>query len=207
MKKKLVSLTLAVVMLFSVSLAFAKTVEMDDTDYEHLAGIVVSATVGEYDEVSKTLTVTLYEDDAFDVEDVLKLEAGDIFLAGGHLFKVKEAKVEEDGSVYVATEEGEEMYFITVGDEDMIVQSSINDRRYMHAFAILHLPVAENVVYEDDSDPEKDKPEVTTGLEEILKIKEEKEKTSIGFDYYSTIIELNENLEIVRIHQDYDVAQ
>jgi hypothetical protein len=99
------------------------------------------------------------------------------------------------------------MYFITVGDEDMIVQSSINDRRYMHAFAILHLPVAENLVYEDDSDPEKENAVVTTGLEEILKIKAEKEETSIGFDYYSTIIELNENLEIVRIHQDYDVAQ
>ncbi|MBR4577080.1 MAG: hypothetical protein IKO25_07745 [Clostridia bacterium] len=207
MKKKLVSLTLAVVMLFSVSLAFAKTVEMEDTDYEHLAGIVVNATVGEYDEVSKTLTVTLYEDDAYDIEDVLKLEAGDVFLAGGHLFKVKEVKLEEDGSVHVTTEEGEEMYFITVGDEDMIVQSSINDRRYMHAFAILHLPVAENLVYEDDSDPEKENAVVTTGLEEILKIKAEKEETSIGFDYYSTIIELNENLEIVRIHQDYDVAQ
>ncbi len=48
---------------------------------------------------------------------------------------------------------------------------------------------------------------VTTGLEEILKIKAEKEETSIGFDYYATLIELNGNLEIVRIHQDYDVAQ
>ena len=48
---------------------------------------------------------------------------------------------------------------------------------------------------------------MTTGLEEILKIKAEKEETSIGFDYYATLIELNGNLEIVRIHQDYDVAQ
>ena len=31
--------------------------------------------------------------------------------------------------------------------------------------------------------------------------------SSIGVDYYATIIELNNNLEIVRIHQDYDVAQ
>ena len=48
---------------------------------------------------------------------------------------------------------------------------------------------------------------VTRGLADILKIKVEKEETSIGFDYYATIIELNENLEIVRIHQDFDVAQ
>ncbi len=45
------------------------------------------------------------------------------------------------------------------------------------------------------------------GLEEILKAKAEKEETSIGFDFYATKVTLNENLEIVLIHQDYDVAQ
>ena len=48
---------------------------------------------------------------------------------------------------------------------------------------------------------------MTKGLDDILKIKAEKEKTSIGFHYYATIIELNDAMEIVRIHQDYDVAQ
>jgi hypothetical protein len=77
----------------------------------------------------------------------------------------------------------------------------------MHAFAILHLPAAANILYEDNSDPEKAEAAVTNGLENILKIKAEKEETSIGFDFYATIIELNDDMEIVRIHQDYDVAQ
>ena len=48
---------------------------------------------------------------------------------------------------------------------------------------------------------------MTEGLENILAVKAEKEKTSIGFDFYATIITLNENMEIEVIHQDYDVAQ
>ena len=48
---------------------------------------------------------------------------------------------------------------------------------------------------------------MTTGLENILKIKAVKEETSNGFDFYATIIELNDEMEIVRIHQDFDVAQ
>ena len=31
--------------------------------------------------------------------------------------------------------------------------------------------------------------------------------TGIGFDFYATVITLNENMEIEVIHQDYDVAQ
>ena len=57
------------------------------------------------------------------------------------------------------------------------------------------------------SDPDRDDAEVVYGLEDILKSKAEKEETSIGFDFYATTIELNQNLEIVRIHQDFDVAQ
>ena len=97
--------------------------------------------------------------------------------------------------------------FFQVGDEDMIAQSTDDDRRYMHAFSILHLPAAATIRYEDNSDPEKEEAVVTEGLESILKIKAEKETSSIGFDYYATIITLNENMEIEVIHQDFDVAQ
>ena len=48
---------------------------------------------------------------------------------------------------------------------------------------------------------------MTEGLENILKIKAEKEENSIGFDYYATVITLNSNMEIEVIHQDFDVAQ
>ena len=78
----------------------------------------------------------------------------------------------------------------------------------MHAIAVLLLPPAEDIVYEDNSDPDLDAQiKVYYGLEEILKIKAEKEEISIGFDFYATTVTLNEKLDIVKIHQDFDVAQ
>ena len=47
---------------------------------------------------------------------------------------------------------------------------------------------------------------IHVGLENVLKAKDEKETNSIGFDFYSTLITLNEYLEIVKIHQDFDVS-
>lgn len=77
----------------------------------------------------------------------------------------------------------------------------------MHAIAVLLLPPAEGIVYEDNSDPELDaQMKVYDGLEEILKVKAEKEETSIGFDFYATTVTLNGKPEIVKIHQDFDVA-
>ena len=60
--KKLISLVLAMMMLLSVSLACAKTLEPDDTEFERLSGSVVHATVGAYDEQSGTFRVTLFEE-------------------------------------------------------------------------------------------------------------------------------------------------
>ena len=204
--KKMISLALAVLMLLSVSIAFAKTVTPDD-EYKGLAGVVVNATVGEYNPDSKTFTVTLYKDDSFAIDDVEKLAAGDTLLAGGWTGRVKEIAADDNGDIKATMEDGSEIIFVQVGDDHMMAQSTDDDRRYMHAFAVLNLPVAEGIVYEDNSDPEKAEAVVTKGLEDILKIKAEKEKTSIGFDFYATIIELNDAMEIVRIHQDYDVAQ
>jgi hypothetical protein len=205
--KKLTAMILAIVLMLTAGMALAKTVEPEDTEYEKLAGTVVHATVGEYNQDTKTFTVTLYEDDCFDIEDIEKMKAGDTLLAGQRLYKIKEKKEEDSGDILIVTEDGEEIEFVQVGDDDMIAQSTDNERRYMHAFAILHLPAAANILYEDNSDPEKAEAAVTNGLENILKIKAEKEETSIGFDFYATIIELNDDMEIVRIHQDYDVAQ
>lgn len=205
--KKLAALILTIVMLVSASAALAKTVEPDDTEFERLAGVVVNATVGAYDAEAKTFAVTLYEDDRFDIEDIERLNAGDTLLAGGCVHRVASKAEEKNGDILVVTEDGYEIVFVQVGDDDMIAMSTDDDRRYMHAFAVLTLPVAEGLVYEDASDPEQPEAKVTTGLEDILKIKTDKEENSNGFDYYATIIELNSNLEIVRIHQDFDVAQ
>lgn len=206
--KKLISLILAVAMVLSVSLAFANSLAPDNVAGGPLDGLVVNATVGEYNADAKTFTVTLYEDDSFAVGEVEKLAAGDTLLAGGRLYIVKEKTEDENGDIRIATEGGEEIVFVQVGDDHMMAQSTDDDRRFMHAFAVLYLPAAEGIVYEDNSNPDLDtEPVITKGLDEILKIKAEKEENSIGFDYYATIIELNDNLEIVRIHQDFDVAQ
>ena len=205
--KKLIALGLAVMMVLSVSLALARTVETDYEDLERLAGSVVHATVGAYDEKTGTFTVTLYQDDIYDEEEIEKIAAGDTLLAGDQVHRVKERTTNPSGDLMIVTEDGFEIVFLREGDDDMIAESTDDNRRYMHAFAVLQLPVVQDLVYEDFSDPLADAPIVTTGLEDILKIKAEKEETSIGFDFYATVIELNENLEIVRIHQDFDVAQ
>lgn len=206
--KKMISLILVVIMAFSVSLAFAKTVTPSNAAGGSLAGLVVNATVGAYNADTNSFTVTLYEDDSFAIDEVEKLAAGDTLLAGGRVYKVKEKTEDEYGDIKVVAENGEEIVFVQVGDDHMMAQSIDDDRRFMHAFAILHLPVAEGVIYEDNSNPEQDaKQVVTEGLDNILKIKAEKEENSNGFDFYATIIELNEDMEIVRIHQDFDVAQ
>mgnify|MGYP007012512050 CR=1 FL=1 len=205
--KKTVSLILAVLMIFTVSLAMAKTVEPENTETKGLAGMTVHATVGAYDAQTNTFTVTLYDDDRFDIGNIEKIEAGDTLLAGGSVYKVKEKKETEDGDIMVITEDGYEIVFVQVGDSGMIAQSTDDDRRFMHAFGILRLPAAAGLRYEDNSDPDKEEAAVTEGLENILKIKAEKEANSIGFDFYATIITLNDNMEIEVIHQDFDVAQ
>jgi len=207
MMKKTVSLILAAAMIFTASLAMAKTVEPESTETNGLAGVTVHATVGEYDTQTKTFRVTFYDDDRFDIGKIEKLEAGDTLLAGGRLYKVKDKTEEENGDITVVTEDGYEIVFFQVGDDDMIAQSADDDRRYMHAFGIIHLPAAAAIRYEDNSDPEKEEAVVTEGLENILKIKAEKEADSIGFDFYATIITLNEDMEIEVIHQDFDIAQ
>ena len=207
MMKKTVSLILAAVMILTASMAAAVTVEPESTETNGLAGVTVHATVGEYDTRTGTFTVTLYDDDRFDIGSIEKLEAGDTLLAGGWLYSVKEKTEDGNGDFTVLTEDGYEIVFFQVGDGDMIARSTDDDRRYMHAFSILHLPAAAAIRYEDNSDPDKEEAVITEGLDDILKIKAEKETTSIGFDFYATVITLNENMEIEVIHQDYDVAQ
>ncbi len=192
--KKTVSLILAAMMVFAASLALAKTVEPESRETNGLAGTTIHATVGEYDAQAKTFTVTLYDEDRFDIDKIEKLEAGDTLLAGGRVYQVREKTEDESGDIMVVTADGEEIVFVQVGDDNMIAQSTDDDRRYMHAFGILRLPVAASIRYEDNSDPDKAEAAVTEGLENILKIKAEKEENSIGFDFYGTIITLNDNM-------------
>ena len=64
--KKIVALMMAVLMVFTVSLALAKTVEPEEPETEKVAGQTVHATVGEYVDYLKAFRVTVYEEDRFD---------------------------------------------------------------------------------------------------------------------------------------------
>ena len=206
--KVLVSLMLAVALAFGMTAAFAATIEPEDSELEHLAGATVHATVGAYDKETKTFTVTVYEEDQFDDDDVARLAAGDTLLAGGYLHKITGTK-DVDGTLMFLSEDGDEIYFDKAEhDDDLIARVTMDDRIFMNVRTVLHLPAAEGIVLEDDSNPDLDaKPVISTGLEEVLKVQAEKEQNSNGLNYYATTITLNRDLEIEKIHVSFDVAQ
>ena len=207
MSKKLVSLILAVAMVFTVSVALANTVEPEAPKTERIAGQTVQATVGEYNESLNAFRVTVYEYDLFDGKAIESLAAGDILLADGRPYTVKEMSKTPDGELMAVTGDGAEIVLVKEG-ESYSAHYTDDDRQCMHAVAVWLLPPAEGIVYEDNSDPDLgSQMKVVEGLNDILKAKAEKEEVSIGFDFYATTVTLNEKLEIVKIHQDYDVAQ
>lgn len=185
-----------------VAIADKKRVDKDD-----LAGATIYATVGEYNEDYNTFAVSLYDDDWYKADDIKRLKAGDIIVVGQGTYTVKEMTTNPYGDEPMAImDDGTEIIFSQAGDGDMLAMSTDDDRRFTHVYSVLHLKVAPDIIYEDASDPEREEMIVTKGLEQILKIKAEKEEYSIGFDSYATTITLNDKLEIVKIHQDYDVA-
>ena len=108
---------------------------------------------------------------------------------------------------HLVMDDGSEIVFLDNG-EGFGACSTDDDRIYMHAIAVLLLSPAEGIVYEDNSDPDLDAEMlISEGLDNVLEAKAVKEDTSIGFDFYATTVTLNEALEIVKIHQDFDVAQ
>ena len=207
MNRRLVSFILAVITACTVFPALAKTVEPDGPEEGRIAGKTVHATVGEYVDYLNAFRVTVYENDRFDEDETDSLEAGDILLADGRPYTVKEMAKAPDGELMAVTADGLEIVFVKNGD-GYSAHFTDDDRQCMHAVAVLFLPAAADIVYEDNSDPEPDAQMKTAeGLEAVLAAKAEKEENSIGFDFYATTVTLNDKLEIVKIHQDFDVAQ
>ena len=97
MNKKLVSFILALIMVFTVSLALAKTVEPEAPETERVAGKTLHATVGEYIDFLNVFRVTVYENDRFKGDEIDSLAAGDILLADGRPYTVKEMSAAPDG--------------------------------------------------------------------------------------------------------------
>lgn len=206
--KILVSLMLAVMMVLGVATAFAITLEPDDTEVDRLAGATVHATVGPYDQDTHTFTLTVYDCDRYDQDDVARLKVGDSVLAGGWIYVITGTEQLDDILVFKC-ENGEEIYFDRAydDDDDMIARSTFDDRIFMHVVNEVHLSVAENIILEDDSDPEGTAPLVYTGLKDLLAVQAEKEENSIGLDFYATTVTINRNLMVEKIHVAFDVAQ
>ena len=166
---------LARLVLFSASLALAKTVEPAGTEMEHFAGKTLHAAVGAYDPATGTFPVTVYDYDRYDRGDANNLATGDILLAGGFLYRIIGRQDVLDDTVFLC-EDGEEIYFGQSydGSDDLIARSTTDDRIFMNAVTILHLPPAEGIIYEDNSDPDLDAEAVVTeGLEDILSVQAE----------------------------------
>lgn len=111
-------------------------------------------------------------------------------------------------SPLVKSEDGAEFYFLSAKDEDgeMIARSVLDDRVFMHAAAVVKLLAAADITLEDLSDAELETSAVTKCLQEILKVKAEKEETGIGFFCLCTTVTLNRDLQIDGIRIVYDVA-
>lgn len=208
MKAK-IALTLVLVLILLASIAFAKTVEPKWKEFGPLAGKTIHATISDYNAETKTFTVTLYEYDRYDPEDTEGIAIGDSLLAGGYLYKINGLDQLDDTTVFLC-DGGEEIYFgesYDDDDNDLIARSTMDDRIFMHVVTVLHLPVAEGIVFEDNSDPEKMEMDIIKGLDAILNVQAAKNEYSNGLNYYATKISINDNLEIEKIHQDFDVAQ
>ena len=133
-----------------------------------------------------------------------------------HYFKIEDEEkfnkiktVKFNNKTVSYSTKGEEIYFEKAydDDDDLIARSTFDDRIFMHVVNEVHLQAVENIVLEDDSDPEGTEPLVYTGLADILAVQAEKETNSIGLNFYATTVTINRNLMIEKIHVAYDVAQ
>ena len=104
--KKMISLAMAVLMLLSVSIAFAKTVTPDD-EYKGLAGVVVNATVGDNCTVDETVIVDSAIDDDVNCGPRAYLRDSDAIYwlesKGGNMFLTVDSKRLGNNQLYQGT--------------------------------------------------------------------------------------------------------
>ena len=208
--KKLIALVLVLALALGVSMAAAEKAVPDIEGVDLETGAPFHASFGEFNSTDKTFQLHVYAYDKYDEDDVKKLTAGDTILAGGELYLITDEEEIDGGRVFVCSD-GNEIYFEKLnGSSDDLVARTITDGRiFMNVVSVLRLPIAEDAVYEDDSDPNLEVPaKVYTGLEEILKaIDEASAGQPFGMNASAITVTLNDRMEIVKIHQAYDVGQ
>jgi hypothetical protein len=205
--KKLTALVLALALALSVSLAFAEKAIPDIEHIDLKAGETFHAAIGDYNPEDGTFVVRVYAWDTYDEDDVAKLTAGDIILAGGDIYVIKDEREESGDRVFIVNDD-EEIYFEKF-DGELICRNLLNGRIFMNVVSVLRLPVADDVVYEDASNPDLEVPaKIFSGLQDVQDaIKRAAEDHTYGLIASFTTVTINERLEIVKIHQAYDVAQ
>lgn len=208
--KKLIALVLVLALALGVSMAAAEKAVPDIEGVDLETGAPFHAAIGEYNAEDKTIELRVYAYDKFDEDDVKKLTAGDVILAGGDLYVITDEK-EIDGERVFVCSDGNEIYFekLNGSNDDLIARTITDDRIFMNEVSVLRLPIADNAVYEDDSDPNPETAaKVYTGLEEVLKVIEAANGGQpYGMFPSAVTVTLNERMEIVKIHQAYDVGQ
>ena len=208
--KKLIALVLVLALALGVSMAAAEKTVPDIEGVDLETGAPFHAAIGEFNPTDKTLELRVYAYDKYDEDDVKKLTAGDVILAGGYLYTIADEK-EMDGERVFVCSDGNEIYFekLNGSNDDLIARTIIDDRIFMNEVSVLHLPIADNAVYEDDSDPNLETAaKIYTGVEDILKVIEAANGGQpYGMFPSAVTVTLNERMEIVKIHQAYDVGQ
>ena len=196
--KMLAALALAGMLLFSSALA--QTVEPYRRALpEDLGGLIFSATVGAYDPADGAFSVTVYEVDAYDPAAITALRAGDTLVFCDAPHTVKSMSQSPMDGLEIAFEDGEELLFDAMEGGILIARNATGDQICMHPAAEIRLKPAADILLTDSSDPEKDQPEITVGLENILTLQAQRSAESIGFDYSVTTVALNAAGEIESI--------
>ena len=160
-----------------------------------LAGVVVHGTVGPYDETAGLIELTLYEQVTYNVKNVKALAEGDVLVNDDRTVVINDGD-DENGFLTLHLRQDER------GDFYIAFENDIEYPVY-HKLCVVKVPVNEEVTVADYSDPENADGTYTRGLAELLRIKAEREKDSIGLDKTNTVVYFDDSGSLARVELLY----
>ena len=176
-----------------------------DPSAEDLAGLVVRGTVGAYDEASGLIELTLYEQVTYKAEEIKALAEGDVLVTDDREYTVRTI-TRDDATGHVVINDGDfDNGFLTLyhqaderGDFYVAYEDDI-EYPICHKLCTVKVPVNEDVTIADYSDPEYADGTYTKGIAELLRIKAEREKDSIGLDKTNTLVYFDGSGNLARV--------
>lgn len=171
----LIVLLLAIAMT-SVSLAEGSAIEPLPHGYDlnQLGSCSPLVTVDRYDPASNTLTVSLYSQDLFDVIDAISLKQGDTITVSGRVIPVSTVENSENGIEINGGFDAESDDSLTLagGEGGTYYVMAYNDRPVCTLVGTVSFPVAEDLVFIDNSDPDAEQAKILTASDLISRIEE-----------------------------------